>query len=188
MSSFEVIENVYSTMQSKVYHVIHKDSGTHLALKCYQKAHMRDFQKVQAAREIWFHSRMFHPFLISMYAAWTEGERICLAIEFAPIGSAFRKLRHCGSFSEEVCAKYIIFQTLSALKFLHELGLIHRDIKPENILLTSDGCKLADFGLVINHIEESANSCLGTFDYMVRCSPQILALAHTHLLFTMSIS
>ena len=31
---------------------------------------------------------------------------------------------------------------------LHEAGIAHRDIKPANILLTDDGAKLADLGLV----------------------------------------
>lgn len=74
---------------------------------------------------------------------------------------------------------------LCALLFLHELGLIHRDLKPENVLLTNDGCKLADLGLIINQREEAANTCLGTFDYMVRpLWPHLLvapvALVATH--------
>lgn len=173
MSSFVVAKNLYSTKTSKVYHVLHQPSGTELALKCYSKAHMQDLQKIQALREIWFHSHLSHPNIISMYAAWMEKGQICLAIEYAPIGSAFRKLRKLGSFPEAVSAKYIIFKILCALGFLHEMGLIHRDIKPENILLTADGCKLADLGLVINHREEVANTCLGTFDYM---APELFAL------------
>lgn len=167
MSEFVTVKSLYSTKTSKVYHVVHQESNTHLALKCYGKEHMMDLQKIQAVREIWFHSHLSHPNIISMYAAWMEKGQICLAIEYAPIGSAFRKLRKLGTFPEPMSAKYIVYQILCALGFLHEMGLIHRDIKPENILLTADGCKLADLGLVINHREEAANTCLGTFDYMV---------------------
>ena len=44
----------------------------------------------------------------------------------------------------------ILCQSLDALTFVHELGIVHRDIKPENILVRSRNLlhiKLSDFGL-----------------------------------------
>lgn len=168
MATFDVASTLYSTKTSKVYEATHAASGTPLAIKCYSAADLTDLQKIQSMREIWFHSHLTHPNIISLHAAWIEGGKICLAIEYAPIGSAFRKLRRSGHLAEDVVARHVVFHVLCALLFLHELGLIHRDIKPENILLTGGGCKLADMGLVINHWEETANTCLGTFDYMAR--------------------
>ena len=48
----------------------------------------------------------------------------------------------------DVHKRYILYQLLKALKFLHTAQLLHRDLKPSNLLLSSD-CyvKLADFGL-----------------------------------------
>ncbi len=49
---------------------------------------------------------------------------------------------------EEIHRKYIVYQVLKALKYIHSGELIHRDLKPSNILLNSEcQCKLADFGL-----------------------------------------
>lgn len=49
---------------------------------------------------------------------------------------------------EEVHKKYILYQTIKALKYMHGGDLLHRDMKPSNVLLNSDcHVKLCDFGL-----------------------------------------
>lgn len=49
---------------------------------------------------------------------------------------------------EPVHKKYILYQILKALKYMHTGDLIHRDMKPCNVLLNSDcHVKLCDFGL-----------------------------------------
>jgi len=50
---------------------------------------------------------------------------------------------------QEIHRKFIIYQVLKALKYMHSAGLIHRDMKPSNILLNSKcEVKLCDFGLM----------------------------------------
>lgn len=48
----------------------------------------------------------------------------------------------------DVHHRYIFWQMLCALKYIHSAGLIHRDLKPSNLLINSDATiKLCDFGL-----------------------------------------
>lgn len=57
--------------------------------------------------------------------------------------------------------KYILFQMISALYYIHKRGVIHCDIKPDNILIGSNKeTQLCDFGLshVINPSKESLQS------------------------------
>lgn len=51
------------------------------------------------------------------------------------------------TLSEGHC-KYIIYQTLRALKYIHSANVLHRDLKPANILINFDcRIKICDFGL-----------------------------------------
>ena len=49
---------------------------------------------------------------------------------------------------EPIHKKYVLYQLLVGINYLHSLGLIHRDLKPSNILLNSSClAKICDFGL-----------------------------------------
>jgi mitogen-activated protein kinase 15 len=50
---------------------------------------------------------------------------------------------------QQVHVKYILYQILLGLHYLHRNQLIHRDLKPSNVLVNCDcTAKICDFGLV----------------------------------------
>jgi len=62
---------------------------------------------------------------------------------------------------EDIHKRFIVYQLLKALKYMHSGQVIHRDIKPSNLLLNSDCLlKVADFGLArsIEFIDKKDNS------------------------------
>lgn len=70
--------------------------------------------------------------------------------------------------------KYIAYQILRALKYIHSADLLHRDIKPSNLLLNSDcHLKLCDFGLCRSVAEAEAPGRVLT-DYVATVSFVIL--------------
>lgn len=59
--------------------------------------------------------------------------------------------------------KYIVYQMVKALLFIHSAGIVHRDLKPANILINKDCLiKIADFGMA----RSISNRCGGEFRQM----------------------
>jgi mitogen-activated protein kinase 15 len=56
--------------------------------------------------------------------------------------------------------RFIIYQLIKGLKFLHSAEIIHRDLKPSNLLLNSDcNMKICDFGLARSLIADKDKNC-----------------------------
>jgi len=55
-----------------------------------------------------------------------------------------------GNALEEIHKRFVIYQLLKAVKYMHSGEILHRDLKPGNLLLTKECVlKVADFGLAI---------------------------------------
>lgn len=74
--------------------------------------------------------------------------------------------------------KEIMRKALTALKFLHEHGIMHRNLKPENIMINEhDDIRIIDFGLAMSfdvNGSPQANSLDGTPEYF---SPELCRVA-----------
>jgi serine/threonine-protein kinase Psk1 len=121
-----------------------------------------------------------HPFIVNLYYAFQDHEKLYLILEYASGGELFRHLEMEKFFTEEVAAFYIA-EIILALDYLHNtVGVIYRDLKPENCLLDAEGhLLLTDFGLSKVAVEDAStpggsrcNSLgVGTIEYM---APEII--------------
>ncbi|GAB1310527.1 Serine/threonine-protein kinase psk1 [Madurella fahalii] len=116
-----------------------------------------------------------HPFVVKLYYAFQDQEKLYLILEYGQGGELFTHLNTEKMFPESTAAFYMAEMVL-ALTHLHEnLGVIYRDLKPENCLLDAEGhLLLTDFGLskvAVDDDPDACNSMLGTVEYM---APEVI--------------
>ncbi len=147
--------------------------------KAFVKVHKRRIESTKSERTI-LELVNRHPFIVNLYYAFQDHEKLYLILEYASGGELFRHLELEKFFSEEVAAFYVA-EIVLALDYLHNtVGVIYRDLKPENCLLNAEGhLLLTDFGLskvaVPDPSTPGGSRCnslgVGTIEYM---APEII--------------
>ncbi|KAI8629406.1 serine/threonine-protein kinase psk1 [Xylariaceae sp. FL1651] len=149
-----------------------RTTGRLYAQKQFKKAsvvvHKKLVEQTKTERQI-LESVNRHPFVVNLYYAFQDHEKLYLILEYGEGGELFTHLNTEKMFSESTAAFYMAEMVL-ALSYLHEsLGVVYRDLKPENCLLDAQGhLLLTDFGLskVAVGDDDSCKSILGTVEYM----------------------
>ncbi|KAH6648364.1 kinase-like domain-containing protein [Truncatella angustata] len=149
-------------------------TGRLYAQKQFKKAsvvvHKKLVEQTKTERQI-LESVNRHPFVVKLFYAFQDHEKLYLILEYGQGGELFTHLNTEKMFPEPVAAFYMA-QMVLALSHLHDtLGVIYRDLKPENCLLDSNGnLLLTDFGLSsqvpADENEDCCKSILGTVEYM----------------------
>lgn len=86
--------------------------------------------------------------------AFQDSQHLYLIMDFVNGGELFYHLNNAGKF-DEARARFYCAETILALEYLHEQGIVYRDLKPENILIDNEGhVKLTDFGLSKDGLED----------------------------------
>ncbi|KAI9699554.1 MAG: serine/threonine protein kinase psk1 [Bogoriella megaspora] len=151
-------------------------TGRLYAQKQFRKAsltvHKRLVEQTKTERAI-LESINRHPYVVKLFYAFQDLEKLYLILEYAQGGELFTHLAAEKMFTEDVAAFYMAEMVL-ALEHLHRnLGVVYRDLKPENCLLDAEGhLLLTDFGLSKVALDDTrCNSVLGTIEYM---APEVI--------------
>ncbi|KAK7932125.1 kinase-like protein [Apiospora marii] len=149
-----------------------RSTGRLYAQKQFKKAsvivHKKLVEQTKTERQI-LESVNRHPFVVKLFYAFQDHEKLYLILEYGQGGELFTHLNTEKMFPEPVAAFYMAEMAL-ALSHLHDtLGVVYRDLKPENCLLDHQGhLLLTDFGLSKVALDEDSGckSILGTVEYM----------------------
>lgn len=157
--------------------VRHVVTGKLYAQKQFRKAsitvHKKLVEQTKTERMI-LESVNCHPFVVKLFYAFQDHEKLYLILEYAQGGELFTHLAMERMFQEDAAAFYMAEMVL-ALEHLHQnVGVLYRDLKPENCLLDREGhLLLTDFGLskIALSDDDRCNSSLGTIEYM---APEVI--------------
>mmetsp|Transcript_30828 Transcript_30828/g.86397 ORF Transcript_30828/g.86397 Transcript_30828/m.86397 type:complete len:455 (+) Transcript_30828:151-1515(+) len=172
LADYEKLRLVGQGAFGKVFQVRHRETGKIYAMKALKKEFLAQTDQVSYTRqERDVLTRVTHPNIVLLHAAFQTKGRVYLVMNFVNGGQLLFHLRNKAWF-KEASAKFYIAQIILAIHYLHSIGIIHRDLKPENILLDAEGnvC-LTDFGFAKETDGNTGTYC-GTTEYM---APEIIA-------------
>ncbi len=114
-------------------------------------------------REVNIMMKITHPNIVNTHDIFENVSHLHLVIEYMQGGELFDIIADQGHLSEQR-ASQVLRDIITAVDYLHTLGVVHCDIKPENILCKTKQwplmVKLCDFGLA-NVIDQSASAAAG---------------------------
>ncbi|KAJ7596850.1 kinase-like protein [Mycena floridula] len=123
-------------------------------------------------REISVLQTLHHPNINQIYTAeeHAASSMIHIFLQLCTGGDLFTYVLENNKGLVEMEAKFIMFQLLKGLGYLHKRAISHRDLKPENILLYKPGpyprIVIADFGLARVRANEATFNVCGTVAYL----------------------
>jgi hypothetical protein len=119
-------------------------------------------------------SRSGEPGFPTFIDCFERDQNVYVAIEFIP-GSTIAADLEARADRQEGFAVHETVQvgldTATALERIHQHGVVVRDVNPSNLVFSSEGCRLVDFGIAYDTLNdaEPPSHGLGTADF---CSPQ----------------
>jgi serine/threonine protein kinase len=152
----------------QVYKVEHRLTKRTEAMKVLSAEFATEIQILRFEREMRVLARLNHPNIAILHNAIHSEKQLILFMEFID-GRTLESMLGAGRLPIDVGLGYIK-QTLSALQYAHQQGVVHRDVTPANLIVTANGeVKLTDFGVSKSFGDPLLTNCgeiLGALPYL----------------------
>ncbi|RKP37182.1 kinase-like domain-containing protein, partial [Dimargaris cristalligena] len=181
-AKYQITERILGTGTfAQVKLAICKTTGQRLAAKIIDRQRFGSISVKQRGtdfvQEINIMQSITHPNIVQVTDVIRTPKYLYIFMPLLTGGDLFEYIMHQERLPEAE-AKFICFQILHALKYLHERNISHRDVKPENVLLKTNSpyaqVMLTDFGMarVVGKKSFMQTMC-GTFQYI---APEVIAV------------
>ncbi|KAM9320699.1 serine/threonine-protein kinase DCLK1 isoform 1-T1 [Gastrophryne carolinensis] len=153
---------------------VERSTGREYALKIINKSKCRGKEHM-IQNEVSILRRVKHPNIVLLIEEMDMPNELYLVMELVKGGDLFDAITSTNKYTERD-ASGMLYNLMSAIKYLHSLNIVHRDIKPENLLVYehqdgSKSLKLGDFGLA-TVVDGPLYTVCGTPTYV---APEIIA-------------
>jgi len=131
----------------EVYRAIDTRLGRTVAIKVLADRVSNERLRQRFEREAMAIARFVHPHICRLYDIGREHDLSFLVMEHLNGDTLARRIASHPMSVDDVVA-IIAADIADAVHAAHQQGRVHRDLKPSNVMLTPDGIKLLDFGLL----------------------------------------
>ncbi|CAG2116764.1 unnamed protein product, partial [Medioppia subpectinata] len=151
---------------SRVYKANSRDSRP-FAVKV---VNVRQNDKQFVDQEMKISKEVNHPNIMRTYRTYRLYNRFAVMISDFADGGDLVGLLDSNLYLSERHIRALFSQIVSAVVYLHDIGVAHRDIKPDNVLIDRGVAKLCDFGYAYRPFDRFGRPVLcrkacGTLDY-----------------------